>query len=150
MSSPACSSVFRSAYVVGCGFIGIVLVVRGGKTGLYDEGLMQVKYIVLLPCNTFGMMQVASFWVSGLPSQLLQAESCAERLKNASEKRNIFLVLGSLNAATVSGSGILTILFPYWPKVVADTFMALGVITVVSVSRSPACTYTQYQLRGGS
>ncbi|CAM9311044.1 unnamed protein product [Ectocarpus sp. 12 AP-2014] len=122
-----------SAYVVGSGLIGIALVVRGGKTGLYDEGLMQVKYVVLLPCNTFGMMQVASFWVSGLPSQLLPAESCAQRLKNASEKRNIFLVLGTLNAATVSGSGILTILFPYWAKVAADTFMALGVITVGTV-----------------
>ncbi|CAB1116552.1 unnamed protein product [Ectocarpus sp. CCAP 1310/34] len=104
---------------------------REGKTGLYDEGLMQVEYAVLFPCNTFAMMQVASFWVSGLPSQLLPAESYAARLKNASEQRNIILVLGTLNASTVSGSGILTILFPYSAKVAADTFMALGSITVV-------------------
>lgn len=139
---------FRSAYVVGSGLIGIVLVVRGGKTVLYDDGVMQVQYVVLLPCKTFGMMQIASLWVSGLPSQLLQAESCAERLKNAAEKRNVFLVLGALNAATVSGSGILTTLFPYWPKVAADMFMALGLITVVSFTRPPACTYAQYQRRG--
>lgn len=55
----------------------------------------------------------------------------AERLKNTSEKHNVFMIYGGLNAGVISILGVLTLFFPVWPKLGADVAALVGSVTAV-------------------
>lgn len=44
--------------------------VREGETGVYDAGVLQISYILLIPSAIFGVSMTADFLVESLPSQV--------------------------------------------------------------------------------
>ena len=63
--------------------------------------------------------------------KLLPPGSLAEKLKKTSEKHNVFMAFGGLNAGAISMLGVLTLFFPVWPKLGADVAAMVGGLTAV-------------------
>ncbi|CAN0348038.1 unnamed protein product [Ectocarpus sp. 12 AP-2014] len=74
----------------------------------------------------FGAAMIAEFWLESLPHQLVSPGSFAEWLTKVSRKHNIFLVVGFLNAGSVSTLGILTLFMAFWPPLLADFVVVSG------------------------
>ncbi|CAN0288864.1 unnamed protein product [Ectocarpus sp. 8 AP-2014] len=74
----------------------------------------------------FGVAMMADFWLESLPHQLISPGSFAERLTNFSHKHNLFLVVGLLNAGTISTLGVGTLVVAFWPPLLADLAVASG------------------------
>ncbi|CAM9343499.1 unnamed protein product [Ectocarpus sp. 6 AP-2014] len=74
----------------------------------------------------FGVAMMAEFWLESLPHQLVSPGSFAEWLTKVSHKHNIFLVIGFLNAGTISTLGILTLFMAFWPPLLADFVVVSG------------------------
>lgn len=51
------------------------LAVRAGETGVYDAGVLQIIYILLIPSTMFATSMAANFWVESLPSQVHTSQS---------------------------------------------------------------------------
>ena len=65
----------------------------------------------------------------------MPAESFAIKLREASEDKDIFVVLGCLNVSGISALGVATIFVPEWPQLIADGAAVLG--TFVTVGAFP-------------
>ena len=63
--------------------------------------------------------------------QLIPADSFAFKLRGASEEKEIFIILGCLNAGGISTLGIATFFVPAWPQLVADAGAMLGTFGAV-------------------
>ncbi|CAM9396002.1 unnamed protein product, partial [Ectocarpus sp. 4 AP-2014] len=77
-----------------------------------------------------GSALIGEFWLESLPHQLVSPGSFAEWLTKVSHEHNIFLVVGFLNAGTISTLGILTLFMAFWPPLLAD----LAVVSGTSIS----------------
>lgn len=44
--------------------------VKAGETGVCDAGVLQIRYILLIPSAMFGVSMGTDFWVENLPSQV--------------------------------------------------------------------------------
>ncbi|CAM9907515.1 unnamed protein product, partial [Ectocarpus sp. 12 AP-2014] len=73
-----------------------------------------------------GAASIGEFWLESLPHQLVSPGSFAEWLTRVSHKHNIFLVVGFLNAGTISTLGILTLFMAFWPPLLVDLVVVSG------------------------
>ncbi|CAM9396225.1 unnamed protein product, partial [Ectocarpus sp. 4 AP-2014] len=69
---------------------------------------------------------MAEFWLESLPHQLVPPGSFAEWLTKVSREHNIFLVVGFLNAGSVSTLGVVTLFMTFWPPLLADFVVVSG------------------------
>eukprot|EP00903_Cladosiphon_okamuranus_P012092 g11351.t1 len=132
-----------SLYAAGMVVLGVILAGLGGKTSLNDTGVVQALYLVMLPSAMFCVFMIAKFWVESLPSQLIPAESFAMKLRDASEHKDIFVVLGCLNAGGISTLGVATFFVPAWPQLIADVAALFGVFVAVVAILFVAVQITQ-------
>lgn len=54
------------------------------------------------------------------------------KLRDASEQKDVFGVLGCLNAGGISALGVATFFVPAWPQLIADIAAVLGTFATVS------------------
>lgn len=65
--------------------------------------------------------------------QLVTPKSFAGMLRSAADEHDIFLIIGIVNAGTISSFGVLTFIHPVFAVLLADIAISAGAVITVSL-----------------
>eukprot|EP00903_Cladosiphon_okamuranus_P011389 g10732.t1 len=115
-----------SCYTIGCAAVFCVASFYGGNVPLWGNGVCEVFFTVFYPFRAFAVAMVAALWVNSLPSQVLSPTSFAARLKENTEARQVFGILGVVAMATMLAFGVVSWFDPPMGMKLADMVSAFG------------------------